>query len=101
LGEMKTTGVDTHNLAEAAAKQAAAVETNNARATAALDASIEASRRDQRAWVEIEPIKAIFVSPAADKFGAVFKYQIYPKNIGRTAAYDLILRAQNLSSDDR
>jgi hypothetical protein len=53
LGEMKSGGTDTHNLAVSARKQAAAMDTGNDRAKLALDASIQASRTDQRAWVGI------------------------------------------------
>jgi hypothetical protein len=50
-------------------------------------------RIDERAWIEIEPIKPIPFSPRNGKFGAVFKYEIYPKNVGKTAARDIELRS--------
>jgi hypothetical protein len=98
LYEIHSGSKDTHELALAAKQQAVAMDTSNSRAKLALDASIEASRMDQRAWVEVEPIKAIFIAPADDKFGATFKFQIYPRNVGRTAAYDIVVRAENAGS---
>jgi len=62
-------------------------------ATAAMNNSIEFFRVDERAWVEIEPIKPILHSTPNGNFGAVFKYEIYLKNVGKTVARDIVMRA--------
>src|SRR5215472_7800543 len=56
--EMHAGGEDTHTLAEAARKQA------------------EKSRIDDRAWIEIEPLKPAFLAAADDKFPTVFTCNI-------------------------
>jgi hypothetical protein len=57
-----------------------------------LRTSLWAFRTDERAWVELEPIKPINFRPEDDKFPAMFKYEIYPKNVGKTSARDIELR---------
>ena len=52
---------------------------------------------DERAWIEIEPIKPVVIAPLP--LGKVFSYSIYPKNVGRTAARNIVVRAQNTSGD--
>jgi hypothetical protein len=64
----------------------------------ALDASIEMARRDQRAWVEIEPIKPIPFAKADGNFGASFQYEIYLKNVGKTVARDIVMHASRMDS---
>ena len=51
-----------------------------------------AFRVDERAWVELEPIKPVlfYSGPLMRNF---FKYNIYPKNVGKTVAYDITVRA--------
>jgi hypothetical protein len=67
-------------------------------ATTALTASIEQFRIDERAWIEIEPIKAIPFSPKDEKFGATFLYNLYIRNVGKTVARDIRLRASRQGS---
>ncbi len=50
-------------------------------------------RIDERAWVELEPITATPISPPDDKFPAGFSCSIYPKNVGKTVATDISVRA--------
>jgi hypothetical protein len=52
-------------------------------ARAALRQSTESFRIDERAWVELQPI-----TPSA-----TFRYQLYPKNIGKTAATNITINA--------
>jgi hypothetical protein len=49
----------------------------------ALRQGTESFRIDERAWVEIQPIAA---SPS-------FRYELYPKNIGKTAATNITIHA--------
>jgi hypothetical protein len=58
-----------------------------------LNQSTESFRVDERAWVEIEPINPILVAPASGKIGAAFRYLLYPKNVGKTVATDVQVRA--------
>jgi hypothetical protein len=62
-------------------------------ARSTLAKSIEQFRIDERAWIEIEHIKPILFMPRDNKFGAKFVYELYPKNVGKTVARDIILRA--------
>jgi len=57
------------------------------------DNTIEAFRMDERAWVELDQVKPIPFSPRDSKFGAVFEYDLYLKNVGKTAARDVEFRA--------
>lgn len=54
-----------------------------------LTASVEQFRTDERARIELEPFKGVLKSPASDKFPALFRYSIYPKNTGKTVAYGI------------
>jgi hypothetical protein len=65
-----------------------------------LTQSIEAFRIDERAWVEIEPIKPTLLSPADAKFSATFTCNIYPKNVGKTIATDVVVKAEDSSSGE-
>jgi hypothetical protein len=62
-------------------------------ANAALRQSIESFRIDERAWIEIEPIKLMQVYRGDSKVGAGFRYGFYPKNFGKTEARDITFRA--------
>jgi hypothetical protein len=55
--------------------------------------SLESFRVDQRAWIEIQPSQPTLKSPASDPFGALFIYNIFPRNVGKTAAYDIVATA--------
>jgi len=50
-------------------------------------------RIDERAWIEIEPIKVTLFLPRTEKIGAGFQYPIYIRNVGKTVARDIQLRA--------
>ncbi len=65
----------------------------------ALNRNIDQFRIDERAWVEIDPIKPILVAPPSPPFGYVYRYEVYPKNMGRTAAFDVTVKAQSSQSD--
>lgn len=77
--------------AEAAKRAAEAAE-------CAVQQGIEHFRVDERAWIEIEPIKPILLTPRDAKFGAAFKYEIYPRNVGKTVARNIVVKAQGSSS---
>jgi hypothetical protein len=64
-------------------------------ATIALNQSTQSFRLDERAWVEIEPIKPVLVAPADSKFSATFTCDIYPKNVGKTVAKDIVVKASD------
>ena len=53
---------------------------------------------DERAWIELEPIKPILLASPTAKFGAAFRYDVYPKNVGKTAAHDVVVKAQSSSA---
>jgi hypothetical protein len=61
-------------------------------------ASVESFRIDERAWVEIEPIKPVIISQADAKFPTGFTCSIYPKNVGKTVATNIVVKAQPLGA---
>lgn len=75
-----------------AAKSAADTAKNS------LRQSIESFRVDERAWVEIEPIKPVMISQADAKFPTGFTCSIYPKNVGKTVATNIVVKAQPLGA---
>jgi hypothetical protein len=53
------------------------------------------ARLDQRAWIEFEPIK-----PKPYKDSTEFHtYELFPKNTGKTAARDIVVRANNVGTN--
>ncbi len=66
-------------------------------AQSALDKNIESFRIDERAWVEIETVKLKAAYPPTPGFNAwSFKYELYPKNAGKTVARDVVARAGDI-----
>jgi hypothetical protein len=61
-------------------------------ASTVLRQSTESFRIDERAWLEIQPMSPTLYSPRNIKFPAVFSYEIYLKNLGKTEARDVHLR---------
>jgi hypothetical protein len=62
----------------------------------ASETAIEAFRTDERAFIEIEPFKP--TSARNEVFGPnntrwFFEYELFPKNAGKTVAYDIEIRA--------
>lgn len=65
-----------------------------------LNVAIESSRIDARAWVEIGPIApVVFQKNVPQMFGGgkpktttTFRYDIVPRNVGKTTAYDVEIR---------
>jgi hypothetical protein len=63
--------------------------------------STDSFRIDERAWIGIEPIKPILLMPnMTPDTGAAFTCDIYPKNFGKTAATDILVRATDVISTD-
>lgn len=60
--------------------------------------SIESFRIDERAWVEIEPIKPNLLVETTQMFGATFTCDMYPRNEGKTAASGIRIRATDVLS---
>ncbi len=67
-------------------------------ASESLRQSTESFRIDERAWIEIEPIKGTLFSPRMGKVGAGFQYPIYIRNVGKTVARNIQLRGSRQSS---
>jgi hypothetical protein len=55
--------------------------------------SIEQFRIDERAWIEIDRIERTQVSSRSNEFGAAFRYRLYPRNVGKTAAHSIAINA--------
>ena len=64
-------------------------------ASESLRQSTESFRIDERAWIELEPIKPAALFSAATKFipRNSFTYELYPKNFGKTIARDIKMKA--------
>jgi hypothetical protein len=58
-----------------------------------IDNSSDSFRIDKRAWVELEPIKPVPSAGRYKNIGAVFGYEIYPRNVGKTAARNIKYRS--------
>ncbi len=69
-------------------------------ASETLRQSAESFRTDERAWVEIEPIKPTFIAPADDKQSAAFTCDLYPKNAGRTVARNIVVKAWDFGASE-
>lgn len=54
-----------------------------------------ATRLDQRAWIEIEPIKPKPYKSTTE----LYIYELFPKNLGKSAARDIVVRADNVGSN--
>ena len=54
-----------------------------------------AARLDQRAWIEFEPIKSRPYKNSTDHY----TYELFPKNVGKTAARNIVVRANNFGSN--
>jgi hypothetical protein len=102
-------GEDTKNLVTYAQQQACAAKSFAASAdkinmgvgNAVIKLSQQADdaeaffRTDERAWIEIEPIKP---KPYKDS-KELHIYELFPKNVGKTAARDIVVRADNVASN--
>lgn len=65
------------------------------------NATINFFRTDERAWIEIEPIKPIIFAPKSKEIPrTVFRYEIYPHNAGKTPARDVVMKAQEMGSGE-
>jgi len=61
-----------------------------------LNKSIEQFRIDERAWVVLATITKTRTIPRDDKFPTTFVYAVYPKNVGKAIARDIIVKAENI-----
>jgi hypothetical protein len=59
----------------------------------ATNFAAQSFRVDERAWIEFDPVKPAPYSPRTDKFGALFEYDLYIKNVGKSVARDIEFRA--------
>jgi hypothetical protein len=48
-------------------------------------------RTDERAWVEFEPLKPSVLASPVPFFGTIYKYELFPKNVGKTLARDVVI----------
>jgi hypothetical protein len=53
---------------------------------------------DERAWIELETIKPQLLAPADRTFPASFTCDLYPKNVGKTVARDIVVKAQDFGA---
>jgi hypothetical protein len=63
-------------------------------ATDAVNQSTEAFRIDERAWIALEPITPKLLEPIAG-WGKTYRYDIFLKNVGKTVAYNISVKAGN------
>jgi hypothetical protein len=69
-------------------------------AARALQQTTENFRTDERAWVELDPIRPELLKPADNTFSATFECNIFPKNVGKTPALDIEARATDTMAVD-
>jgi hypothetical protein len=62
-----------------------------------LDTTIDSFRIDERAWIELGTIKPLRLLAVSQPF-AIYTYEIYPKNIGKTQARNITIRTPEGSS---
>ena len=98
FGAAVALAVLTYNTLRQVKRQADSVQKQVSLMREQLRTSIESFRIDERAWIEIEPIKPQLFRPADATFGATFRYEIYPKNVGKTVARDISMRANSMNS---
>jgi hypothetical protein len=68
-------------------------------ATKTLAKSIDDFRIDEKAWIEIEPIKPSFLGNFP-KIGSAFTCDIYLKNVGKTVATNISVKASEQWSNE-
>lgn len=55
-------------------------------------------RIDERAWIVLDPIKPTFLAAADDKFPAAYSCDLYLRNVGKTVATDIEVKADSPGS---
>src|SRR5579864_2309906 len=61
----------------------------------ATNATVHFFHTDERAWIELEPVKPILFAPKSNDIPReIFRYELYPRNVGKTPARDVVMRAQ-------
>jgi hypothetical protein len=73
-------------------KQTGFAQTSAADATQNMKNTEEFFRMDERAWVEIEPVKPTILISPVPIFGTIYSYNLFPKNVGKTLARDVVMR---------
>jgi hypothetical protein len=74
-------------------KQLKVAQDNAETANQSLKASVESFRIDERAWIEIEPIKPQLLMRGEADTGDLFTCNIYLRNLGKTVATNISVRA--------
>lgn len=65
------------------------------------NATVEFFRTDERAWIEIDPIKPVlFITRRKDIPRNDFRYEIYPRNVGKTPARNVSMKAETTASGE-
>ena len=85
--------LEVHKQTPAILRSASAAKSAAETAQAALEQSITSYRIDERAWIEIDRIDKLMVSARSGKFGAAFRYRLYPRNVGKTEARSIVVSA--------
>ena len=93
LTEMQNGGTETKNLIAATEKIAEATKSSIAQNKVTLDATIEANRLEQRAWVGVIEIKHPFTNGPFLKEGVAPIFSAILKNVGTTPAQHITLVA--------
>jgi hypothetical protein len=69
-------------------------------ATQSLQQSTEAFRMDERAWIELEPIKPALIFKGNALIPTAFVCNVVPKNVGKTVARDITIKADPVMAVD-
>jgi hypothetical protein len=72
----------------------------NKTASKALRQSTESFRMDERAWIELEPIKPALIFKGNALISTAFICNVVPKNVGKTVARDITVKADPVMAAD-
>lgn len=87
-------------LADAANRNATAAQETARTSTDSLNRSIEQFRLDERARIVLEPPEPKLRAPTSETYrGALFTYEFFLKNVGKTSALKIAVRAPRASID--
>lgn len=79
-----------------AGQQAKSAQRMVGQAQDALQTTIEIARTDERAWIVIEPFEPVLIEKGTATSPAKYRYELMPKNVGKTSAYNVKLNAVTL-----
>lgn len=90
--EMQKQTKEIQKQSKAATNAATAAQDAAKSARAANENSEQFFRTDERAWVEFDSLKPSILASPVPIFGTIYKYELVPKNVGKTLARNIVIR---------